>query len=179
VRPGPDPADARLWAIVAATVRPLAGRASAAPPIPAPPAMAEVPETGPSPRGQKGLSPLAPPGKPRTPAVAPPVAPLAIEPGRHRRLTRERDVITARIDLHGLNQDRARQVLTAFILGAHADGRRQLLVITGKGALGDGVLRRRVPEWLGQAPLRPVVAGLSEAHRRHGGEGALYVVLKR
>jgi DNA-nicking Smr family endonuclease len=52
-------------------------------------------------------------------------------------------------------------------------------VITGKGSSGDGVLRRRVPEWLSQPPLRQIVAGLSEAHRRHGGGGALYVALKR
>jgi DNA-nicking Smr family endonuclease len=81
--------------------------------------------------------------------------------------------------LHGLNQDQAREVLTRFILGSWAEHRRTVMVITGKGALGDGILRRRVPEWLGDPPLRAVVAGLSEAHRRHGGEGALYVALKR
>jgi DNA-nicking Smr family endonuclease len=52
-------------------------------------------------------------------------------------------------------------------------------VITGKGVGGDGVLRRRVPEWLAAPPIRPHVAGVSEAHRRHGGDGALYVALKR
>jgi len=52
-------------------------------------------------------------------------------------------------------------------------------VITGRGARGDGVLRRAAPEWLAASHLRPVVAGVSEAHRRHGGEGALYVALKR
>jgi DNA-nicking Smr family endonuclease len=69
--------------------------------------------------------------------------------------------------------------LTRFVMRAVAERRRTVLVITGKGALGDGVLRRRVPEWLGQAPLRPLIAGHSEAHRRHGGEGALYVALRR
>ena len=54
-----------------------------------------------------------------------------------------------------------------------------MLVITGKGVQGDGVLRRRTPEWLAAPQLRSVVAGVSEAHRRHGGEGALYVALKR
>jgi DNA-nicking Smr family endonuclease len=54
-----------------------------------------------------------------------------------------------------------------------------VLVITGKGALGDGVLRRRTPEWLAEPPLRSVVAGVSEAHRARGGAGALYVALKR
>jgi DNA-nicking Smr family endonuclease len=62
---------------------------------------------------------------------------------------------------------------------AYDEGWRAVLVITGKGALGDGVLRRRAPEWLAQPPIRPMVAGISEAHRRHGGEGALYVALKR
>ena len=54
-----------------------------------------------------------------------------------------------------------------------------MLVITGKGAQGDGVLRRHVPDWLASPPIRQHVAGISEAHRRHGGEGALYVALKR
>ena len=54
-----------------------------------------------------------------------------------------------------------------------------MLVITGKGVQGDGVLRRRAPEWLGAAAMAHIVAGISEAHRRHGGDGALYVALKR
>ena len=99
-----------------------------------------------------------------------------IEPNRFHRLTRAH---APTIDLHNLNQDRARAALTAFILRAHAEGHRTVLVITGKGALGDGVLRRRTPEWLAEPPLRAVIAGLSEAHRRHGGAGALYVALKR
>ena len=69
--------------------------------------------------------------------------------------------------------------MTDYVRRAHAEGRRTVLVITGKGALGDGVLRRRAPEWLSEPPLRTLVAGLSEAHRRHGGEGAIYVALKR
>ena len=90
-----------------------------------------------------------------------------------------REAIGGRIDLHGLNQDEARVALTAFVADASSRGVRGVLIITGKGALGDGVLRRRAPEWLGQPPLRPLIAGISEAHRRHGGEGALYVALKR
>jgi DNA-nicking Smr family endonuclease len=103
----------------------------------------------------------------------------AIEPGRRRRLHRDRDEHGDRLDLHGLTQDQARAALTGFVLRAWAERQRHVLIITGKGNLGDGVLRRRVPEWLGQPPLRKVVAGLSEAHRRHGGEGALHVALKR
>jgi len=102
-----------------------------------------------------------------------------IEPRRKQRLSRERDPILARLDLHGLDQDRARSILVAFLLRAQDEGSRAVLVITGKGYLGDGILRRRTPEWLASPSLRTVVAGVSEAHRRHGGEGALYVALKK
>ncbi|HEX6865609.1 MAG TPA: Smr/MutS family protein, partial [Caulobacteraceae bacterium] len=58
-------------------------------------------------------------------------------------------------------------------------GFRAALVITGKGTRGEGVLRRMAPEWLAAPHLRHIVAGVSEAQRQHGGEGALYVALKR
>ena len=78
-----------------------------------------------------------------------------------------------------MTQDAARAALAGFIRRSVDDGWRAALVITGKGFSGDGVLRRRVPDWLAEAPIREHVAGVSEAHRRHGGEGALYVALKR
>jgi DNA-nicking Smr family endonuclease len=114
------------------------------------------------------------PGRPRIP-IGPPEL---IEPGRRRRIARERDPIEARIDLHGLDQDRARASLVRFIGWAQASGYRAVLVITGKGLRGDGVLRRMTPEWLAAAPLRALVAGISGADRRHGGEGAYYVTLR-
>jgi DNA-nicking Smr family endonuclease len=70
-------------------------------------------------------------------------------------------------------------VLERFIRQSWNEGYRAVLVITGKGLLGDGVLRRLTPEWLAAPRLRDIVAGISESHRRHGGEGALYVALKR
>ncbi|HLZ83538.1 MAG TPA: Smr/MutS family protein [Caulobacteraceae bacterium] len=178
---GGEDHDARLWRIVTATVRPLRRRLAAKPraapaaALPPPPAVAP-PAAAP---GVRDTRPAGPP--PRSRAVAPrhPPPPQPIEPGRRRRLERGRDELAATIDLHGLDQDRARAALTAFLLRAHAERRRTILVVTGKGALGDGVLRRRVPEWLAEPPLRAIVAGLSEAHRRHGGEGAIYVALKR
>jgi DNA-nicking Smr family endonuclease len=109
--------------------------------------------------------------------VKPP--PSDIEPGRKRRLTRERDPLELVLDLHGLDQDRARGVLHRFLRRAQEDGARAVLVITGKGVQGDGILRRRTPEWLAEPAVRGVVAGVSEAHRRHGGAGALYVAIKR
>ena len=57
--------------------------------------------------------------------------------------------------------------------------RHSFLGEMAKGLRGDGILRRMTPEWLAAAHLRHVVAGVSEAHRRHGGEGALYIALKR
>ena len=82
------------------------------------------------------------------------------------------------LDLHGLTHDAARARLISFLIQAREEGYRAALVITGKGKQGDGVLRRFAPEWLASHDLRGVVAGVSEAHRKHGGEGALYVALK-
>ena len=105
--------------------------------------------------------------------------PAALDAALHRKLTRGRDAIAARIDLHGMTHDVARAALAAFVGRAIDNGWRAVLVITGKGVGGDGVLKRRVPDWLAEPPLRDHIAGVSEAHRRHGGEGALYVALKR
>jgi DNA-nicking Smr family endonuclease len=103
----------------------------------------------------------------------------AIEPNRRHRISKERDPIGARLDLHGLTQDRARGVLEAFLARAWDEGYRAVLVITGKGVQGDGILKRRTPEWLAAPHLAHIVAGISDAARHHGGEGALYVALKR
>ncbi|MCI3134504.1 Smr/MutS family protein [Phenylobacterium aquaticum] len=159
----------RLWTMVAQTVHPLPGRAlprdaadPPAPPIdPQAPAARIPPPERPAPR------------KGRTPPLDP------IEPGRKHRIAKEREEIGARIDLHGLTQDRARAALEGFIRRNWDEGHRAVLVITGKGLRGDGILRRATPEWLAAPALREMVAGVSEAHRHHGGGGALYVALKR
>jgi DNA-nicking Smr family endonuclease len=176
MKPLSSEADARLWTIITATVRPLRGRATASPaaeadaPAPPNPAAPQAIARVSAPRGKVGQ---------QTIRLLAPAPPQTIEPGRRRRLERGRDQPAATLDLHGLSQDAARAVLTSFLLHSWTEHRRNLLVITGKGALGDGVLRRRVPEWLAEPPLRNIVAGISEAHRRHGGGGALYVALKR
>lgn len=170
----PRPEEVRLWAVVTSTVRPGPGRTPVVPPKDVEPEGAVKTKA----KAAPGPHPFAPAAH-RTKAKPPIVAPGDIEPGRKRRLIRERDPIDLRLDLHGFDQDRARAVLTGFLLRAQDEGVRAVLVITGKGYQGDGVLRRRVPEWLADPPLRAVVAGVSEAGRRHGGEGALYVALKR
>jgi DNA-nicking Smr family endonuclease len=172
------PDELNLWARVAATVHLAPGRH-------APLAVAEAAK----PTGAAAVKPQEIPkaahkaspshAEPRRAAPRPPGVPRPIEPGRMRRLTRERDGHGPRLDLHGLDQDQARARLTDFLHRAWREGWRAVLVITGKGTLGDGVLRRMTPEWLAAPALREVVAGVSEAHRRHGGQGALYVALKR
>jgi DNA-nicking Smr family endonuclease len=178
IRPGPK--DARLWAVVAATVRPLPGRTPPHVPIEPAPAAAKAAKPANAAKADRSKTP-APATPHRVPPPAPrrPGPPEIIEPNRLRLIDRGREPLAATIDLHGLDQDRARAVLTGFLLRAFEENHRTVLVITGKGSLGDGVLRRRTPEWLAEPPLRGVVAGISEAHRARGGAGALYVALKR
>jgi DNA-nicking Smr family endonuclease len=95
-----------------------------------------------------------------------------------RKFTRGKMDIEATVDLHGLGQSEAREVLRRFITASHQRGRRCVLVITGKGLLGKpGVLKGRVPEWLDE--MGPVVLKTASAQPRHGGQGALYVLLRR
>jgi DNA-nicking Smr family endonuclease len=123
------------------------------------------------------------PAKPQraTRPQAPPLAPL----GRRERsqLSRGRKEIEARLDLHGMTQTRAHLALSGFLQRAHSDGLTFVLVITGKGKMGAeserGILRRQVPQWLSLPEFRGLVVGFEEAHIGHGGEGALYVRIRR
>ena len=164
-RPGPD-----LWAEVKATVTPLRGRPPTAQTLTAP-----AKASAPSPRARVPSASPLPPRHP--PAHAPQLH--AIEPRRLRRIGRGAEEIAGRIDLHGHTQAGAHAALVQRVLRLHAEGARAVLVITGKGLAGDGILRRRVPQWLAEPPLRAVVAGISPAGRSHGGAGALYVALRR
>ena len=157
------PEELRIWGMVAATVHPLPGRSA---PKPVRPQSLDAPAR---------IEPK------RADATAPTMRDRVedIEPRRKHRIAREREEIGGRIDLHGMTQERAQAALDTFLRRAWDEGYRAVLVITGKGVQGDGVLRRRAPDWLGAPHLSHIVAGISEAHRRHGGEGALYVALKR
>lgn len=114
---------------------------------------------------------------------APPLAPL----GRRlkQRVARGREPIEARLDLHGYTQTQAHAALLRFLHRAQADGVKTALVVTGKGtgkAVGAperGVLKRQVPLWLALPEFRSLVVGFEDAHTGHGGEGALYVRLRR
>lgn len=93
-----------------------------------------------------------------------------------------------KLDLHGMTMAKAHPALNRFILDAYADGKRLVLVVTGKGKHRDepgpipvpfGVLKHQVPQWLMMAPLRSAVLQVSEAHLKHGGSGAFYIYLRR
>lgn len=169
-----------LWESVSKQTKPLRKRYRAAKPptLPdaAPPAtekLAAEPRPLPSEK-------IPRPSKVEAPAP-PPLAPL----GRRERsqLSRGRKEIDARLDLHGMTQTHAHRALSGFLQRAQSDGLTFVLVITGKGKMGAeserGVLRRQVPQWLGLPEFRSLVVGFEEAHIGHGGEGALYVRIRR
>ena len=122
---------------------------------------------------------LAPRPLPPPPGLAP------IDRRLKQKLARGREAIDRSIDLHGLTQAEAHAALVRFLRIARAEGARLVLVITGKGARNDdfttdrGVLRRQVPLWLRSAELRDTVIGFDWAHAAHGGEGALYVRIRK
>lgn len=169
--------DRELWELVAKQVKPLrkhrATKVHTAPPT-EPSTAVPVAKPAPSPRP----SAQAPAPRPTKPAM-PPLAPL----GKRERtkLSRGRSEIEARLDLHGMTQTRAHRALTGFLHRAHHEGLTFVLVITGKGRSGgeSGVLRRQVPEWLSLPEFRAFVVGFEEAAISHGGEGALYVRIRR
>jgi DNA-nicking Smr family endonuclease len=167
-----------LWESVAKQVKPLRKRHR----VPKPPSVSPEAET------KVGTKPAASPRHVAPPRIAlppkpepPPLAPI----GRRERshLSRGRKEIDARLDLHGMTQTRAHRALFGFLQRAHHDGLTFVLIITGKGKIGAeserGVLRRQVPQWLGLPEFRSLVVGFEEAHIGHGGEGALYVRVRR
>ena len=196
-RRGLSSEDKALWSRVAATAVPMhPGRKQAAP----------LAESVQPPQPAAGAPALPSPEFPRfRPAgktagastridLSPPAHkaiehhPLRMDHKTHRQMTRGKLAPEARIDLHGMTLAVAQPVLTRFILQARADGRRLVLVITGKGRAGGpdaplpvrpGALRHNVPHWLHMAPLAGIVLQVRPAHRRHGGEGAYYVYLRR
>ncbi|VAW06792.1 hypothetical protein MNBD_ALPHA01-767 [hydrothermal vent metagenome] len=115
-----------------------------------------------------------------------------------RKLRRGRIKPDGKIDLHGLTQDRAYDALNRYIDTAHKKGKRFILVVTGKGGVKSrsghmsyseydcaeyvherGILKTNVPRWLSQGELAKRIVSYYTANEEHGGDGALYVILKR
>jgi DNA-nicking Smr family endonuclease len=169
---------------------PVANAGASAHPGKTPPAAAS--------NGVKRAVPVAPTPSSKSPAPVPPAPPpLANFDWRHaKRLSKGHDDIEARLDLHGRRQHEAYAALRAFLYSCRSRGFRNVLVITGKGGRredlaqdddsgacyygeGRGVLRRLAPEWLREPEFRQMVVSYTESHQRHGGDGALYIQLRR
>lgn len=101
----------------------------------------------------------------------------------NQRLIKGKMPIEGRLDLHGHTRESAHRALASFIEGSFSASKRCVIVITGKGLRQDtgeiGVLRQAVPQWLNSPALRSKILAYSHATPKDGGEGALYVLLKR
>lgn len=126
--------------------------------------------------------PETPPARPGAPTLNP------LDRRTVQRIARGATDIDGRIDLHGMTQRNAHAQLWRFLSAAQARGHKVVLVITGKGSaktseFGDfrevGILRRAVPLWLQEPGFRALVVGYQQARRHHGGDGALYIRLRR
>ena len=166
--------EAELWKIVTASVTPFRVRRRAASGIGRRAKAAAASARSPAQAGRLLPIGTAPRRRPRAP-------PTEIDHRTRVKIKRGRLDVDAKLDLHGLRQDEAQRALTAFLRRAQADGAKVAIVVTGKGLTREegGVLRRVVPLWLQAPHLRDVVVGFGEAARHHGGEGALYVRIRR
>lgn len=99
--------------------------------------------------------------------------------GGEKRARRGKLDIGGSLDLHGHTQDSGRVALVRFLRASARRGDRAVIVITGVGRGGEGVLKRALPAWLAESDVRPLISGFAQAHRSHGGAGAFYVFLKR
>ena len=164
------PDEKRAWARVARKVRPMPG--------------VELPKPEPADTAARTAKPKRSAGpdvpvqevtrsKPtrRSPEVA--------DRSHERRVRRGQTDIAASLDLHGHTQATAHQTLTTFLHRQRQTGATCVLVITGKGKRGEGVLRQRFLQWLETGEARTLVSGYAPAHRKHGGGGAWYVFLRR
>ncbi len=162
------PEELALWRAAMRDTTPFDGQLPAAD-APAPP-----PPTA-------GVAPATAPPEPKV--LRPPRSdsrhPAGLDRRSWQRLRRGRLPIEGRLDLHGMTQEEAWQALLAFIDRMQAKGARCVLVITGRGIRTGGTLRRATPRWLESPPLRERVLGFATARIEHGGEGALYVLLRR
>ncbi len=169
--------DIVLWDGVTKSVRPLRKRTRAA----APAIVVEAAEPPKVSKAPKRVAPVPASVKPTlAPKKAPPLAPL--DRKVKQKIARGRDSIDARLDLHGHTQAEAHDALLGFLRRIQTRGGRVVLVITGKGGRGEhdrGVLKRAVPLWLALPEFRDLVIGFDSAAISHGGEGALYVRLRK
>lgn len=103
---------------------------------------------------------------------------LKIEINQDKKTRRGRVQIEAQIDLHDMTQPQARTKLHQMIKTAKTSNKKCILVITGKGLRGEGVLRGSFVKWVNDSEVRDLIATYASAHKKHGGIGAWYIFLK-
>ena len=157
----PTPAEIDLWRRAMADAEPLAETPPAAQPVPMPKALARAPQVA------------------HAPVALDPQRPIGLDRRSWLRLKRGQVTIEASIDLHGLTQEQAHARLGRFLAEAQQNGLRCLLVVTGKGLVHGGVLRHMVPRWLNEDQNRERVLAFAPAQPKHGGAGALYLLIRR
>ncbi len=166
-----SPDEQALWRKVVESVRPLHGAASTPAAEPAPTPVA-APAPPPAPAAAK-------------PAKAKPVPGVTLDGSWDRRLGRGLVQPDATLDLHGHNLATAYALLDGRLDQAIADGQRVLLLITGKPPSSDrhpaarGAIRAAMGDWLAASRHAADIAAVRGAHPRHGGAGALYIILRR
>jgi DNA-nicking Smr family endonuclease len=151
-----------LWRRVAAGVKPRRPR----------PTEREE-DQAPSRPARAAKAPASPPSAP-APAPRRRAEPAPQDRAGEKRVRRGKLEIAATLDLHGHSQETGRDALGRFLRAAQARGAGAVVVVTGAGRGGEGVLKRRLPDWLAEKDLRPLVSGYAQAHRSHGGAGAFY-----
>lgn len=148
----------RAWSAATRSVKPLTGRRG-------------TPAGTPKVRGDTGV----------LPSIQLRNRPLPAPQNRQneRSVRRGKQAISASFDLHGHTRDSAFQILPRFLRQEQAKGSQCVIVITGKGKRGEGVLRQSFLHWLELPEARALVSGFAPAHTKHGGTGAWYVFLRR
>jgi DNA-nicking Smr family endonuclease len=154
-----------LWGAFSKAVKPLKKRSAAKTEAARVPVSAE---RAPKKAARVAAAPVLP-----TPKAPPPLASLSRR--EKAKVARGKVEIGGRLDLHGHTQAEAHSALIAFLHRSVARDKRTVLIITGKS----GVLRRQVPLWLALPDLRELIVGFETAAITHGGDGALYVRLRR
>jgi DNA-nicking Smr family endonuclease len=172
-----NPDEAKLWAKVVESVRPLGGVATPASGFPAEAGTQEVPEPGPGLRRGATAPPAPRPARRKGPGET-------LDASWDRRLARGLVAPDAALDLHGHNLATAYDLLDRRLDEAIRAGSRLLLLVTGKppgpgGPAKRGAIRAAVGDWLHASRHAGRIAAVRNAHPRHGGAGALYIVLRR
>ncbi len=182
------PDEHKLWSGVVRSIAPLKRKRPGPHGLAAQGQSTAAPGEHVPPPARRRAEPLRPPAPNSAikPAVRPALPVAGLDRRQKQRLARGTEAIDGRIDLHGRNQSEAHAALLAFLRRAQAEGARFVLVITGKGgaagaaSFGErGVLKRQVPHWLRLPEFRAYVVAAEAAHPAHGGEGALYLRIRR